>query len=329
MSKNTLIIPVAADRPEYERYLPEWLDIHPDGTLMLYESVRGLPLSDFDRICPVILAKHDQRYHASAMIESQFQKMGLRNTLDIVRLQEPTASQPETVVRAIEAADIRGSIFIKDGDNFFEGCRLLGENCVATFPLDALKNVNPSNKSYIMLDDNQYITNIIEKVIISRFFCVGGYGFAESAQFVSYYKRLAHYKGLYISHVIYAMLLDRHLFRPLNVSNYIDWGTRQEWLNFKNHFVTLFVPLTALLPARSVYSSMPGWTQTTDVEELRRSYDTGKTKIIILCEEDESSRSRIEEELSRTGVKYHQLLFGVYAHARLFRTERGVSGESN
>lgn len=315
--KHNLIIPLAADKPEYDRYPPEWLDLHPGGNLMIYECIRGLPLHEFDRICCIVLAKHDKRFGSSAAIKSQFKKVGLYEKAEVICLDEPTRSQPETVARAIEAADIRGSIFIKDGDNFFECSPVLGENCIAMFPLDALKSVNPANKSYIMLDDNQYVTNIIEKVIISRFFCVGGYGFEDVALFSKYFYELAHHERLYTSHIIYAMLLDKHMFRPVSVKNYVDWGTRQEWLNFKRQFVTLFVPLCSLFPGGLPYRPVEPVVNTTVLQELRKLYDGGKTRIVILSEQSESDRQNVERILKSSGVKYHHVLFEVFSNSRI------------
>jgi len=318
MSKNTLIIPVAADRPEYERYLPEWLDIHPVGTLMLYECVRGLPLSEFERICPVILEKHDARFHAAKAIDSQFRKVGLGQKVDVVRLKEPTTNQPDTVACAIKAADIQGSIYIKDGDNYFECTPAHNENSVAVYPLDMLKSVNPGNKSYIMVDDNQYVSNIIEKVIIGRLFCAGGYGFEDASTFLTYCEGLTHHKQLFISHIIYAMLLDRHLFRPVTVDQYTDWGTREEWLRFKSQFVTLFVPLASLFTACSSDASGDAAVKVATVRELDCLYVEGKTKIIILSEQHEDCRAAAEEKLRAAGIRYHQLLCGVFPSSRIY-----------
>lgn len=316
---SNLIIPLASDKTEYEQYVPEWLDMHPEGNLMLYECIRGLPLSEFEHIYFVILAKHDRKFNASITIESQFRKAGQHGKVDVICLDEPTRNQPETVAHAIEAAKISGSVFIKDGDNYFE-CSPLPENQVAIFPLDALKRVNPANKSYIMLDENQYVTNIIEKIIISRFFCAGGYGFEDSDLFAAYFKRLSHYERLYISHIIYAMLLDGHVFRPMNVKNYIDWGTREEWANFKNEFVTLFVPLTSLFEPWSFYSFTDQIVKAAHVEELKRLYDSGRTKIVLLSQRDESSRKVTEQMLKSSGVRYHQILFGTYPNNRIFQS---------
>ena len=69
-----------------------------------------------------------------------------------------------------------------------------------------------------------YVTNIIEKRIVSHFFSAGGYGFEDSELFCLYYEKLNN-KGaqLYLSHIIYSMLLDNIIYRPIIVNNYVDF----------------------------------------------------------------------------------------------------------
>ena len=69
-----------------------------------------------------------------------------------------------------------------------------------------------------------YITNIIERKIIGNLFSAGGYCFKSADDFCSYYQELQQYDKLYLSHVIYSMLLNNKVFRPIKVNNYIDWG---------------------------------------------------------------------------------------------------------
>jgi hypothetical protein len=71
------------------------------------------------------------------------------------------------------------------------------------------------------------VTNIIDKRIISHNFCAGGYSFENVDDFAHYYNMLRDEQGLYLSHVIYAMLLDRHIFRPEYVNDYIDYSNEQ------------------------------------------------------------------------------------------------------
>ena len=82
--------------------------------------------------------------------------------------------------------------------------------------------VNPQHKSYVAVDDMLYITNTIEKRVIDHYFNAGGYCFEDAETFVSYYQRFAGQKGLYLSHIVYAMLLDGHIFRPFIAEDYKD-----------------------------------------------------------------------------------------------------------
>ena len=69
-----------------------------------------------------------------------------------------------------------------------------------------------------------YVTNIIEKRVVSHFFSAGGYCFEDAQEFCSYYEKLKNHKSLYLSHVIYSMLLDKKIFRPILIDDYQDWS---------------------------------------------------------------------------------------------------------
>jgi len=125
------------------------------------------------------------------------------------------------------------------------------------------------------------------------------------------------------------MLLDGHLFRPINVADYVDWGTREEWLAFKNQFVTLFVPFTSLFLGASDQPVAGLWPHVADVEHLRKLYDGGKTRIVVLSEHKESYRALLEERLRAAGVTYHQLLCGVFPNGRMFQSHRTQPVEAN
>ena len=84
--------------------------------------------------------------------------------------------------------------------------------------------MDPQHKSYVAVDDMFYVTNIIEKRVVSRFFSAGGYCFEDAMDFCSYYEKLKDYAPLYLSHIIYAMLLDKKIFRPIQIDDYQDWA---------------------------------------------------------------------------------------------------------
>lgn len=70
----------------------------------------------------------------------------------------------------------------------------------------------------------QHITNIIEKRVISNMFNAGGYCFENAEDFLYSYKKNAPLGNIYISHLIYSLLLDGHIFRPIKVALYNDWN---------------------------------------------------------------------------------------------------------
>ena len=217
----TLIVPIAANKSEYEKRIPSVFRISEDGTLLCIKSIQGMDLSSFNHIYFVILKKLDERYSLKDRLLLQFKMHGLSNA-EVVILDSPTSSQPETIYQTINKANITGSIFIKDPDCYLEG-DVTKQNSLAIYPLESLSWVNPQDKSYVAVDDMYYVTNIIEKRIVSHYFTAGGYCFENVEQYKTYYERLKGQKGLYLSHIVYSMLLDGHIFRPITVSKYQDF----------------------------------------------------------------------------------------------------------
>ena len=226
MKSFSLIVPIAADKPAYEHEMPYVFGLASDGIMICIKAILGLNLEKFDNIYFTILKKHDELYSISDLFNLQFKRLKLGKA-KVVILKESTASQPETIYRTIQQENIDGSIFIKDADCSFT-CVVEPINSIAIYPLEQLEWVNPQHKSYVSIDDMYYVTNIIEKKIISNYFSAGGYCFEKSNIFVDYYKKLSKDKHIYISHIIYAMLLDRFIFRPIELKDYCDFDSNQK-----------------------------------------------------------------------------------------------------
>ena len=220
-SKRTLIMPIAADKPEYSTRLPRVFLIAEDGVMHCIRALKSLDLTRFDHIYITILRHLDEQYALTERLSLQFRINGITNA-EIVVLDQPTTSQPETIYETIRKKDIHGSIFIKDADCSFAGDDTT-DNAIVIHPLEQLDWVNPKNKSYVSVDDMYYITNIIEKRIVSHHFTAGGYSFQEADTYCQYYESLQHQQGLYLSHIIYTMLLDGHTFRPVLAKEYEDF----------------------------------------------------------------------------------------------------------
>lgn len=225
---RSIIIPIAADKPEYETIMPHVFRMNNNGIMLCIAGIMGLELESFDKIYFTILKKHSEHFRLREMMEVQQQRLGLDKKAVVVELEEPTASQPDTIYTTIQKMNITGSILVKDADCYFEGEQNPG-NSIFTYPLDSMSQVNPQGKSYVQTDDMCYITNIIERRIIGRDFCAGGYYFEDTNAFLKYYNDNKQYVPLYMSHVIYSALLDGLSFRPVKVKTYKDWGTISDW----------------------------------------------------------------------------------------------------
>lgn len=216
----SLIVPAAANKPDYADHLPPIFHLNEKGVPRCIEAILGLDTSVFTSIYVTILRVHDDLYGVAAMLRFQLKRLGL-DKAQIVILENPTSSQAATIYETIKAKEITGPIFIKDADCVFNA-EILPINGVVVYPLEKLSRVNPQHKSYVAVDDMLYITNIIEKRVIDHFFTAGGYCFDSAETFCVYYLRYAGKKGLYLSHIVYALLLDKHIFRPFLANDYAD-----------------------------------------------------------------------------------------------------------
>lgn len=277
------------------------------------ESIKGLNLSSFSRIYFVVKKSHVDQYQFISSFHKTYDEF-ISSKITFVILEESTNSQPETVYRCIVDQDIVGPILIKDSDNYFEVSEnIAGENCVYYFDLNDGDAFNIRDKSFIQLDASGYINNIVEKKVISSTFSVGGYGFESAAEFCSYFERISSVTSeLYMSNVIFEMLLDGHNFIGIKSSNYEDWGTIEEWNKYKRTFKTLFIDLDGVLIENTSPYTAPftgtGAPIRENIGAIRSLYETGRTKIIITTSRSESTRSETELELAEHGIPWDILI---------------------
>lgn len=224
--KFNLIVPAAADKAEYSNTLPYIFGIDKDGIIICVKGILGLDLELFENIYFTVLRKHDERFLIVESLNMQFKRLGISNA-KVVVLDSPTVDQAETVYETIQKENINGAIFIKDADCYFStSCTDI--NAIAIYPIEDLDYLSPKDKSYVAVDDMYYVTNIIEKKVIGHYIGAGGYIIDSADKFCAYYHRLREYGRLYFSHIIYAMLLDKNMFRPMIVKDYKDWGTQKD-----------------------------------------------------------------------------------------------------
>ncbi len=316
--KHTLLIPAAGASSRFPNMRPKWLLTHPNGNLMVAEAIRGLQPEGFDRILLVVLAEHEQKYGFRRGVQEQFEELGWANRLEIIELPEITRSQPETVAKGLRAADVEGPFCIKDTDNYFRA-EAKPVDFVTYCDLDQLALVNAANKSYVSFNERDLVTNIVEKQIISKSFCTGLYGFSDAERFLMHFERLKDEEGLFVSHVIFDMLLAKREFLAVPSEDYADWGTLKDWDRFKAQYATLFIDIDGVLIENSGQYFSPRWGETKgirdNIDAVNRLYASGKVQVILTTSRRSTYRQATLAQLEREGVRYHTILFDLH-HGR-------------
>ena len=314
---KTLLVPMAGRSSRFPGTRPKWMLTHPkNNRLMVSEAISGLNLDFFDKIKFICLEEHQEKYQFFHGFMDELEELGLGDKSSVIFLEKSTSSQSETVYQAIKQDEIEGFIFIKDSDGYYE-CELTStNNQVAFFDLNDMDNINARSKSYITVDDFGFVTNIVEKKVISSTFSTGGYGFNCAKQFCDTFETIRDMPGeCYISHVIFEMMLDGQPFSSLKTSNFKDWGTKDVWMEYKKTYKTLFSDIDGTLITNSSLHFPPyigdGEPIQENIDYLNLLYDEGRTYIVLTTSRPEKTRQITVNELELKGVKYHQLVMGL------------------
>lgn len=323
-----LIVPMAGKSSRFPNLRPKWMLTHPSGRFMALEAIAGLNLDDFSTIYFVCLLEHEEKFQFLRGFKEELEDMEVLDKVEFVMLDKATKDQPETVYNAIKQANISGPITIKDSDNFFKA-ELKPGNFVCYSDLNESGLIKPKNKSYIISDTNGNISNIVEKQVISPYFCVGAYGFESAEIFCQVLDSLNLDTERYISNVIFQMILDGKLFFGEGVNNYVDWGTIEDWDRFKRSYATLFVDIDGTLVKNSSAHFPPYVGNTpalkSNVEILQTLYATGKFQIVLTTARPEKYRKITEDQMEKEGISFDHMIMGLYHGKRIIINDYGKS----
>ena len=289
---------------------------HPmTNRMMVTEAISGLNLDFFDNIYFVCLQQHEDKYSFMKGFVAELDDAGLRAKSNIVLLPEQTDSQSETVYTFLSGYDLDGFIFIKDSDGFYR-CDVEERNQVAYFDLNDMDDINARTKSYVDLDVNDVVTNIVEKKVISSTFSSGGYGFADAKEFCKTFEKLQDMDGeCYISHIIFEMMLSGSTFYGTKTTDFKDWGTLDAWNKYKSQYKCLFVDIDGTLITNSSHHFPPytgsGEPIEDNIDLLAELHEQGKAKIILTTSRPERLRQLTIQELQTKGIPFDDLVMGL------------------
>jgi hypothetical protein len=289
---------------------------HPmTNRMMVTEAISGLNLDFFDNIYFLCLQEHEDKYSFMKGFVAELDDAGLRAKSNIVLLPEQTDSQSETVYTFLSGYELDGFIFIKDSDGFYR-CDVEERNQVAYFDLNDMDDINARTKSYVDLDVNDVVTNIVEKKVISSTFSSGGYGFADAKEFCKTFEKLQDMDGeCYISHIIFEMMLSGSTFYGTKTTDFKDWGTLDAWNKYKSQYKCLFVDIDGTLITNSSHHFPPYTGSGEPIEDninlLADLHEQGKARIILTTSRPERLRQLTIQELQTKGIPFDDLVMGL------------------
>lgn len=309
---KTLILPVAGRSSRFPGMRPKWLLTMPDGKLMLEKAVEKMEMSNYDRVLVVCLREHLDAYLTPESLAKVLAGLGHSN-VNLCVLEQPTASQSETVALALEKAQVTGSFFIKDCDNLFH-FRWNGGNEIAVLDLNNVGLIDAKNKSYVNADALGNVSNIVEKQVISNFFCCGGYGFRSAEEFLKHFHSIKSNQEVYISHVIYSMLMGEVTFKMNQANSYVDWGTLREYRHYTRSFITLFCDVDGVLLYNGSKFGKTGWSTepiSENLQTIARLQASGLLYLVITSSRPDSEVEYLGDRLKEFNVHPDRYVMGL------------------
>ena len=220
--KRTLIVPLVTNGNskvfEYNQF---------DCIINCVDAVSSLEISKFDEIYFILNKQVAQPWRLEEKISADVTRLNHIHFSFII-LPSMTDSPAETIYKALSVIGWGDRcIFIKDGDNKFTlDSTPTSGNYIITSSLENLDRVDPKHKSYVKTDEQGFVTNCIEKRVISDKFIAGGYCFRTAHMFKEAYEALKNYNNtFYISDIIYWLILNKdEKFLPVEAKDFLDFN---------------------------------------------------------------------------------------------------------
>jgi hypothetical protein len=300
-----VIMPCAGLSTRFPNLRPKYLLTDYAGRLMIENAAKNY--IDKHRITVVILAEHERKFGARQKLIDAF-----GHKVDIVILDEPTSGPADTVYQALQKGRINKAdeILIKDCDGFFDVEPVFGNAIYVSLLSDNPDIRNAPAKSYTITNEQNIITTVVEKQIVSNSFCVGGYQFRSGNDYIQAFEAL---KGkmkseIFVSNIIDYMISNGQIFSECRVDNFIDVGTADDWFKYNNK-PTYFCDIDGTIIVNGDYNSEPD-PLFDNIAKLRKELDRGCQ--VVFC----TARPKKYEEVTRKmldklGFTDCQLIMGV------------------
>lgn len=302
---STLIIPCLGR--EILNGIPRYLHRHPKGKLLIEHSIQGVYSEIYNRVLIVLLEKDVKKYNADSIICEELKDY----PIEIIVLDKMTSGPAETVYLAIQQADVDGTsaVVVKDVDNYLKIEGVPQGNFVVGLDLNTWeRDIHElRKKSFLIVNEQGNLLDIIEKQIRSDVICIGLYGFSKADDFVKAYRKLndASYpiSGLYLSHVIsYLIGYSERVFRYIPALEYENWGDKRLWKDMQRDYTMYFIDLDNILGNTGKISA-------NNKEKLAVLQARGAS-FIGYTVEDEAYKISALKVLQDAGLQFMKIIYG-------------------
>ena len=113
--------------------------------------------------------------------------------------------------------------------------------------LERFTSVKVSNKPHVEIYSEGFISNIVEKRIISAEISSGLIGFQSTSDFLRAIQKVSGSREKDVSDIVRYLLGDGEIFWRQSASDCIDWGTLVEWKRYCSIFATIVVGIYGVL----------------------------------------------------------------------------------
>ena len=196
-------------------------------------------------------------------------------------------------------------------------------NYICYSNLQDYSEINPSNKSYIVLNTQGIIVEIVEKRVASQFFNVGGYFFNRTSIFFDTYEKLSQngFSELYLSAIVEDLIINGGVFIGKEVKNYMDWGTLGDWQKYRSKFKTYFFDLDGIFIKNAAQYFKPKWDQPEVIVEnmkiLQNLSQNPENQIFFVTARTKKYKPLIEKILKEWNIHYEDIITGCLHSKRI------------
>lgn len=311
-----LLIPCAGRSSRFSTTRPKYLLTMPDGKLMIQATTEPF-ISNFDRIFFAVLKEHDEKFQSSKILKKLFP------SCEVFIIDDVTRGQAETVVKMLKHFNITGSFLVKDSDSYFEASTSYesNKNYVSICNAKKTPEILLYNKSFVEISNQKYILRT-SLDIISNFFSCGGYFFSNALDFIDNfhkYEQMQNEGEFFISNVIDIMIDNNHIFHPMECTNLKDWGTFDDWINYKKLRSAYFFDIDGVIYENGSEFWEPKWGENKIMIDAKNKINdlfNSDNQIILTTSRPEKFREITIKQLNKDGVLYHQLVMGIFHGTR-------------